>query len=108
MAALDDFGIVSIDTALTAQFNLKNTLQETPPVLDEGGEFSNAWAFKEEYMFEAQGAGDLPADFALAGAGPTIAGLTGGVTLIDKAGEGQKVGEANGWTAGGEHAPQAE
>jgi hypothetical protein len=108
MADLDDFGIVSITTALTSQFNLKNTLQETPPVLTEDGEFSNAWAFKEEYMFEAQGAGDLPADFALAGAGPTIAGLTGGVTLIDKAGEAQKVGEANGWTAGGEHAPAAE
>lgn len=108
MADLDDFGIVSIDTAFTSQFTLKNTLQETPPVLTEGGEFSAAWAFKEEYMFDAQGAGDLPADFALAGAGPTIAGLTGGVTLIDKAGEGQKVGEANGWTASGEHAPSAE
>lgn len=108
MADLDDFGIVSIDTAFTSQFKLQNTLQETPPVLSEAGEFTNAWAFKEEYMFDAQGAGDLPADFALAGAGPTIAGLTGGVTLIDKAGESQKVGEANGWTATGEHAPDAE
>lgn len=108
MADLDDFGISSIDTAFTRQFNLKNTLQETPPVLTEVGEFSAAWAFNEEYMFDAEGAGHLPADFALAGAGPTIAGLTGGVTLIDKAGEGQKVGEANGWTASGEHAPAAE
>jgi len=108
MADLDDFGIVSIDTAFTRKFSLRNTLQETPVVLDETGEFAHAFAFNEEYMFDAEGAGDLPADFALAGVGPTIAGLTGGVTLIDKAGESQKVGEANGWTGSGEHAPQAE
>lgn len=108
MADLDDFGIVSIATAFTRKFGLKNTLQETPVVLTEVGEFSTAWAFNEEYMFDAEGAGDLPADFALAGVGPTITGLTGGVTLIDKAGEGQKVGEANGWSASGEHAPAAE
>lgn len=108
MADLDDFGIVSIETALTSKFTLKNKLQGTPAVLTEGGEFAHKFAWGEEYMFDAEGAGDLPADFALAGAGPTIAGLTGGVTLIDQAGEGQKLGDANGWTGSGEHAPQAE
>lgn len=108
MADLDDFGITSIETAFTRQFRMQNTLQETPVVLTEVGEFAAAWGFNEEWMFEAEGAGDLPADFALAGVGPTIAGLTGGVTLIDKAGESQKVGEANGWKASGEHAPAAE
>lgn len=108
MADLDDFGIASIETAFTEEFKLTNSVQSTPAVLTEVGEFSKRWAFGEEYMFEAKGAGDLPADFALAGVGPAIAGLTGGVTIIDKAGEGQKVGEANGWTGSGEHAPQAE
>jgi len=108
MPSLDDFGIVSIDTAFTRQFALRNTLQETPVVLDETGEFAHAFAFKEEYMFDAEGAGDLPADFALASTGPAIAGLTGGVSVIDKAGEGQKVGDAAGWKASGEHAPAAE
>lgn len=108
MADLDDFGIVSITTAFTSEFKLANSVQTTPAVLTEAGLFSSRWAFGEEYMFEAKGAGDLPADFALAGVGPAIAGLTGGVTVIEKAGEGQKVGESNGWTGSGEHAPQAE
>ncbi len=108
MADLDDFGIVSIDTAFTRQFSLRNSVQATPVVLDETGEFAHGFTFKEEWMFDAEGAGDLPADFALAGVGPTIAGLTGGVTLIDKAGESQKVGEAAGWKGSGEHAPAAE
>lgn len=108
MADLDSFGIVSISTALTKKFTVKNSLQETPVVLTSAGAFSTAFAFGEEFMFDAEGAGDIPADFALAGAGPTIAGLTGGVSLIDKAGESQSVGNANGWTASGEHAPAAE
>lgn len=108
MADLDSFGIVSIDTALTRKFSVKNSLQETPVVLTSEGAFSHAFGFGEEWMFDAEGAGDLPADFALAGVGPTVAGLTGGVSLIDKAGESQSVGNANGWTASGEHAPSAE
>lgn len=108
MPDLDDFGITSIETAFTEEFKLADSVQTTPAVLTEVGQFSKRWAFGEEYLFEAKGAGDLPADFALGEGGPAIAGLTGGVIIIDKAGEGQKVGEANGWTGSGEHAPLAE
>jgi hypothetical protein len=108
MADLDDFGIASISTALVSKFTTKNTLQETEPVLTSVGAFSTGFAYGEEWMFDSEGAGDLPADFALAGVGPTVSGLTGGVQLIDKAGESQSVGSANGWTASGEHAPDAE
>lgn len=108
MADLDDFGIASISTALVSKFTTKNSLQETDVVLTTVGAFSTAFAYNEEWMFDAEGAGDLPADFALAGVGPTVAGLTGGIQLIDKAGESQSVGSANGWTASGEHAPLAE
>ena len=108
MADLDDFGIASISTALTKKLTVKNSLQETDAVLTSVGAFSTAFAYGEEWMFDGEGAGDIPADFALAGVGPTISGLTGGVQIIDKAGESQSVGSANGWSASGEHAPAAE
>lgn len=108
MADLTDFGIVSIDTSLTRQFRLQKQLQETDAVLESDGSFETAFGYGAEYLFEAEGAGDLPADFALAGVGPEIDGLTGGVQVIDRTGESQSVGSANGWTAGGEYAPDAE
>lgn len=108
MAGLSDFGITSIDTSFTRQFKLTKTIQETDAVLDYDGTFATAYGYNEEIVFEAEGAGDAPADFALGGAGPTIAGLTGGVTVIDRVGESQSVGSANGWSASGEHAPDAE
>lgn len=108
MSDLDDFGVSSITTAFVEKFTMKNELQETDVVRTSVGLFSTSFAYGEEWMFDSEGAGDIPADFALAGVGPAIAGLTGGVTLIDKAGASQSVGSANGWTAGGEHAPAAE
>ena len=105
MADLDDFGIVSISTALTRQFKLTQSLSQGDVVLTEVGLFHHACAYNEEVMFEAEGYGDLPNDFGLAGAGPTVAGLSGGVSLIDSAGKSQRTGNPNEWTAGGEHAP---
>lgn len=107
MADLDDFGIASISTALTSQFTLRNTLQESEVILDEDGLFHHACAYGEEWMFEAEGAGDIPADFALAGSGMTIVGVTGGVTVVDSSGERQQTGQANRWTGSGEIAPDA-
>lgn len=105
MAALDDFGIVSIDTALTRQFKLTRSLSLGDVVLTEAGLFNHACAYNEEVMFEAEGSGDLPSDFGLAGAGPTVSGLSGGVSLVDSTGESQTTGNPNEWTASGEHAP---
>lgn len=107
MASLSDFGIASIDTALTRRFKLRHQLQTGEVVLDEVGAFHHQCAYNEEVMFEAEGAGDLPSDFALAGGGPTIAGVTGGVTLVDSTGRRQRTGQANEWSAGGEHAAGA-
>jgi hypothetical protein len=107
MADLDDFGIVSIDTALTSQFKLTRSLSQGDVVLTEAGLFHHACAFNEEVMFEAEGYGDLPSDFGLASAGPTVSGLSGGVSLVDTAGQSQRTGNPNEWSASGEHAPDA-
>ncbi|MEO0415008.1 MAG: hypothetical protein AAF226_08665 [Verrucomicrobiota bacterium] len=107
MAALDDFGIVSISTALTKKFSLRHQLEESEVVLTEAGEFHHACTHDCHYTFDADGAGDFPVDFGIATAGPTIAGLAGGVTIVDQTGERQKSGEPNEWSASGEHAPMA-
>jgi hypothetical protein len=107
MPALDTFGIQSISTALTRQFRLRKTVQTGDVVLTSVGAFNHLCAYNEEYMFDGEGSGDLPADFALAGAGPTISGLSGGITVIDSTGERQRTGQPNDWTASGEHAPDA-
>lgn len=103
--ALDDYGITSIDTALTRSFKVRRQLSEGEVVVDEVGAFEHACAYNEEVMFEATGFGDLPADFALAGTGPTISGLSGGVSLVKNTGLRQRTGQPNEWTADGEHAP---
>lgn len=107
MAALDDFGIDSIDTALTSEFKVIRSLSESDVVTTEAGLFSHACAYNEEVMFEASGYGSLPTDFALAGVGPTVSGLTGGVSLIDSTSLRQRVGQPDEWSATGEHAADA-
>lgn len=107
MATIDSFGIVSIDTALTRQFKLRYQLTKGDVVLDEDGEFAHACAYNEEVFFEAEGSGDLPADFGLAGGGPTIVGISGGVSLVDTTDERQRSGQPNEWSASGEHAASA-
>lgn len=107
MADLDDFGVSSIDTALTRQFKLTHSLTKGDVVLTEVGLFHHACAYNEEVMFEGEGFGDLPADFGLAGAGPTITGLSGGVSLVDSIGRAMRTGNPNEWSGSGEHAGAA-
>lgn len=107
MATIDAFGIQSISTALVSQFRLRKTVQTGDVVLTSVGAFHHGCAYNEEFMFDGEGSGDLPSDFALASAGPTISGLTGGITVIASANESQSTGSPNSWTAGGEHAPDA-
>lgn len=105
--ALSDFGIVSISTALTRNFKKRKTVEVPDPVLNEDGEFHQNATYGADFAFEADGSGDLPADFALAGDGPTIAGLSGGATVVLRIGESQAIGRHNDWSASGEHAPSA-
>lgn len=108
MAQLSDFGIVSIGTALTRRFKLRTMVEVPEPVLNEAGEFrQNATYGAGDYTFDAEGAGDLPGDFAIGGGGPAIDGLTGGVSLVLRVGEKQSLGRHNEWTASGEHAANA-
>lgn len=107
MADLTSFGIVSVSTALTRRFTLRKEVEEGNVALTAGGEFSHACTYGPKYMFDVEGNGDLQADFALAGSGPTIAGLTGGVTLVESTGKSQRMGNPNEWSASGEHAPDA-
>ena len=107
MATIDAFGIQSISTALTRQFRLRKTVQTSDVVMTSVGAFHHGCAYQEEYMFEGEGSGDLPSDFALASVGPTISGLSGGITIVDSTGERQRTGQPNDWTASGEHAPDA-
>lgn len=105
--ALSDFGVVSISTALTRNFKLRKQVEVPEPVLTSVGAFHQNSTYGPDYLFEADGAGDLPADFALADAGPTISGLSGGVSVVLRVGEGQALGRHNTWSASGEHAPGA-
>lgn len=105
--ALSDFGVVSISTALTRDFKLRKQVEVPEPVLTSVGAFHRNETYGVDYTFEANGAGDLPADFALADDGPAISGLSGGVSVVLRVGEGQALGRHNGWTASGEHAPGA-
>jgi hypothetical protein len=107
MPELDDFGIVSIDTALTRRFKLRAMVEVPEPVLDEVGEFHQNAAYGKDFVFEAEGSGDLPADFAIGGNGTDIDGLSGGVTVVLRGGEKQTLGRHNDWSASGEHAPNA-
>lgn len=107
MPEIDDFGVVSINTALTRRFKLRAQVAVPAPVLTSVGAFSQNATYGKDFEFDADGAGDLPADFALAGDGPTIAGITGGVTVVFKTAEKQALGQHNDWSAGGEHAPSA-
>lgn len=108
MPSLSDFGIVSIATALTRRFKLRKEVTMAEPALTSAGLFSKAGTYGGDYVFEAEGNGDLPADFAVAGAGANITGLSGGTTLVLSAGEKQGVGRHNEWSASGEHAPDTE
>ena len=76
-------------------------------MLTEDGLFHHGCTYNEEYFFDGEGAGDLPVDFAVASAGPAIAGLAGGVSIVDRAGKRQRVGQSNEWSGSGEHAPNA-
>ncbi len=107
--ALADYGIVSIDTATTAKFSLRKKVEAGTPHLNLVGEFVGNVAKKLLWMISAEGTGDLPADFAVAGNGPeTITGISGGVTLIESSEETQtNDGEPNKWSASGVNAPSA-
>ncbi len=107
MADLDTFGIQSVSTALVRQFRRRTTTQQGDVVLTSVGVFNHACTYNRENFFEAEGSGDLPADFAIASAGPTISGLTGGISIVDSVSERQRTGQANDWTAGGEYAEDA-
>lgn len=107
MAALSDFGIVSINTALTKKLTIRHQLEEADVVMTEAGEFHHACTHDCHYTFDAEGSGDFPVDFDIATAGPTIAGLSGGVQIVDKIQMSQKAGSPNEWSASGELAPLA-
>lgn len=104
--AISDYGIVSIETALTTKFSKRKKVEPGTPVLSNGGTFVTNVAKGLSWDISAEGAGDLPADFTVGGAGPTIDGLSGGSTIIEEADETQtNDGEPNRWTAKGVHAP---
>ncbi len=107
--ALSDYGIVSISTASTASLSLRKKVEAGTPHLDLVGKFVGNIAKKLLWEIRAEGTGDLPADFALAGSGPAeIAGISGGVTVIESVEETQtNDGEPNKWTASGVNAPNA-
>lgn len=104
--ALSDYGIVSIDTPFTMKFSKRKKVEPGTPVLTHLGAFSTNVAKKLHWLFNAEGSGDPPADFALAGAGPTVDGITGGKTIVETVEESQtNDGEPNKWSASAVHAP---
>lgn len=105
--ALSDYGIVSISTPSTAKYSKRKKVEPGTPHLNLVGQFVGNVAKKLHWLINAEGTGDHPADFALAGAGPTDAALTG-KTIIESVEKSQtNDGEPNKWTASGVHAPNA-
>ncbi len=106
--SLEVFGIGAIETAEVEEFRLAKELGVVgSPVLDSDGTFLRNNAAGVQWPFTVRGKGDLPADFVEGSAGPTIDGLTGGVTLVEEAEENQNMGEESSWSASGLHAPNA-
>lgn len=106
--ALADYGIVSISVATTAKFSKRKKVEAGTPHLNLDGTFGGNVAKKLLWMLSAEGTGDLPADFAIGGTPPTVAGITGGITLIEQSEETQtNDGEPNKWSASGVNAPSA-
>ncbi len=105
--ALSDYGIVSIDTPSTAKYTKRKKVEPGTPHLNLVGQFVGNVAKKLHWLINAEGTGELPADFAAGGAGPADEGLTG-KTIIETAEETQtNDGEPSKWTASGVNAPGA-
>jgi hypothetical protein len=107
MANLDDTGIQSIGTALVDTFEVERQIKVSDPVTDSDGSFYTAQGYDPTHTFSAKGMGDIPIAFALGGAGPAIAGITGGVSIITDLEEGNKNDGNNNWGMGGQHFPGA-
>jgi len=76
-------------------------------VTESNGAFHAAEAYDPTHNFSAKGMGDIPVAYALAGAGPAIAGITGGVSIITDLEEGNKNDGHNNWGMSGSHFPGA-
>lgn len=104
---IDDFAITAISTAKTTQIRLRKTVEIGTPVLDEDGNFLTNEAYGELWEFTVEGSGDIPADGTIGGAGPAIAYVTGGISLVESTDESQSVGEEQTWEFAGCNAPFA-
>ncbi|HRQ87680.1 MAG TPA: hypothetical protein PLA50_02715 [Bacteroidia bacterium] len=106
--ALEDYGIVSISTALVTKFTKRKKVEPGTPVLTSIGAFVQNIAKKLMWEISAEGVGDLPADFTVAGDGPSVSGISGGVTIVEEAEESQTSdGEPSKWSAKAVTAPSA-
>lgn len=106
--ALADYGIVSITVPTTAKFSKRKKVEAGTPHLNLDGTFAGNVAKKLLWLVNAEGTGDLPADFTIGGTPPTVTGFTGGVLLFENTEETQtNDGEPNKWTASGTYAPSA-
>lgn len=105
---LGDFAITSISTARTTQVRLKHMVEVGEVTLDEDGEAVENVTYGELWEFSIDGTGDLPADGAIGGAGPSIAYVTGGISLVESTDENEEVGRSSTWSFSGVNAPNAD
>ena len=106
--SLEDYGITSVSTALVSKLTRRKKVEPGTPVLTSEGAFHTNVAKNPIFEIEAEGFGDLPGDFALGSGGPTVVGISGGITIIEEAEESQAaLGDPNKWTAKAVNAPSA-
>lgn len=106
--ALADYGITSIATATTSKLTKRKKVEPGTPRRHLNGTFAGNVTKKLHWLINAEGTGPLPADFALAGGGPEVVGISGGVTIVEQVEETQtNDGEPSKWTASAVNAPGA-
>ena len=96
---LDAVGIQSITVSNVENSNLKKSVSVSTPVRASTGGFHAAEAFNPVFDGSIKAKGDLPAAFLLGSDGDlTVAGITGGKTMILDLEEMEKNDDHNGYS----------
>lgn len=103
----DAVGLQSVDETLAQSFDIEKSV-ESAIVQDQLGAFNTGKTFDPVFDFTLSGSGDIPAALVIASNGSlTIAGVTGGVTILTRVRETNKNVDWNSWETSGKNFPNA-
>lgn len=103
----DAVGLQSVDETLAQSFDIEKSV-ESAIVQDQLGAFNTGKTFDPTFDFTLAGSGDIPAALVIASDGDlTIAGISGGITILTRVKEGNKNVDFNNWEVSGKNFPGA-